>query len=164
MEKWVKKLEYEMNFDWTMTVEKYKKDYLMSDAQDVNAHELMEMAKEFNEEFEEQTLPYLKTSIQQLSNKISNIKNNRVTVLDFAELIGKFALLNVAVCECVWNLIKGFDEPWTPKAQQRFRTYVLHEATQFVEECPTPETWYDVMKLPLEAVKDPDFIFDDVRV
>ena len=42
-----------MNFDWTMTVEKYKKDYFMSDAQDVNAHKMMEMAKEFNEEFEE---------------------------------------------------------------------------------------------------------------
>ena len=157
----MKKLEHEMNLYWEEHLAGYNDQFAMTDAQDRFAYDLMEIVRESYEEFKEKTLPYLKASLEQLSDTIHTIKNTRVTVLDFSDLCGKFAVLIVAVYECLGKLISWSGES---EKKQRYRRRVLYEADQFVEECPAPLGWYEVRKLPLEVEKDPDLVFNDVRV
>ena len=117
--------------------------------------------------FEECTVPLLKETLSQFATTIQDIRQSRSKVLSYNDVCEKFAILNVAVYECVCKILKLVEDCRLLKFNQRrpeFEKWLREEVVQFVEACPTDPKWEEIMKLSLQLELDPDLVDDDMLV
>ena len=80
------------------------------------------------------------------------------SLLSRSDICEKFAVMNVAVFECLTKVVKVVDQCEMLKLNKRKREFLQklnEEVVQFVEASPTHPSWQDIMKLPLEIEQDP---------
>ena len=109
----------------------------------------------------------MKETLDRFTITIEDIRQSRSTVLSCNDISEKFAILNVAVYECVSKILKLVELCDLIKCHQKkpeFLQWMRQEIDQSVEGCPTDPKSEDIMKLPLQYDMDPDLVDDNMRV
>ena len=96
----------------------------------------------------------MEQALGELTSSIHDMRKSRTSILTKTDICQKFAVMNVALFECLTKVVKILDQCNMltlcndPEGQMVEKLY--EEVVKFVEGLPTDPGWYNLMSLPLE--------------
>ena len=139
---------------WAELYKMYQEEVWGQDAQWQEGFDRLRELNEEKAELDDHIKTSLKQALGELTSSIHDMRKSRTSILTTTDICQKFAVMNVALFECLTKVVKILDQcnmlPLCNDPEGQMVEKLYEEVVKFVEGLPTDPAWYNLMSLPLE--------------